>query len=184
MSLAEAPDRWFRLFCKARPTVGAKLLGVDVRIRGLSRLEENIIADECVGLPRSRAALRYQAGIIAASVVDAGGAVVFADASELGGLTAARLGYVWETVAKARETVAPFRDAAFFKAMEDGAAHASNATVATALGNCIDVAYGYAVMRTVPRPERFFGVSPGELTDGQWAAYWAARHVVVAGEKR
>jgi hypothetical protein len=58
-----------------------------------------------------------------------------------------------------------------------GAQHASNETVATMLGDSYDAVTVGKFNRVLDRPDRFFGVAPVELTDGQLMAFRVAREL-------
>ena len=58
-----------------------------------------------------------------------------------------------------------------------GAGHWTSRPQAAALAVCIDVAAGMTT-RITPRPDRYFGLPMGQLTDGQWLAYRAARQAI------
>lgn len=68
--------------------------------------------------------------------------------------------------------------------LEKGATHLSNAHQAAMLADCIDVSLASGVRYTTPRPDRYFGLRMGELTDGQLLVFRAARSVVQARRDR
>jgi hypothetical protein len=60
-------------------------------------------------------------------------------------------------------------------ALQAGARHPQNLQTAISLALCVDMtAWGSAL----PRPDRFFGMPIGDMTDGQWMAFRAARTVL------
>jgi len=65
--------------------------------------------------------------------------------------------------------------AAWFAQLCIGAAHWSNQQLAVPLAQCVDSGY----RGTWPRPERYFGGTVADLTDGQWMAFRAAYQVIV-----
>ncbi len=65
---------------------------------------------------------------------------------------------------------------AWMRVLERGAE--ANAYEAIALASCVDVTMGYGVRSVTPRPDRYWGCAVGELLDGHWMAYRAARTVM------
>jgi hypothetical protein len=105
---------------------------------------------------------------------------VFASARDVLALDEDYADIVMHTTLLELERIAPsYRRsdvAAWLRQLELGAVHGENHSLATRLACSVDVSLGKGA---VPRPDRFFGVPTGALTDGQWLAYRAARHALI-----
>lgn len=73
---------------------------------------------------------------------------------------------------------------AWLRRLEQGARHISNAHQSAMIAECVDVSLGSGVRWTTPRPDRFFGLRTGALTDGQHLVFSAALSVCEARRKR
>ena len=94
-----------------------------------------------------------------------------AEATELAAEVLAALAIVSPTYAHSDS-------AAWEAALHQGARAHENIHDAIWLGQCVDTSAGFSVVYTTPRPDRYFGLPIGELTDGHHMAFAAARRVV------
>ena len=80
-----------------------------------------------------------------------------------------------QALSPALATVSPQRGTydpeAWMRALRTGAREIRNERRAFALAMSFDPGWSH----NVPRPDRFFGVGPDDLTEGQWIAFFAAR---------
>jgi hypothetical protein len=107
------------------------------------------------------------------------GAPAFRDADEVGLLDGGTLAALTAEVGDVLATIAPTYARSDVDAwalrLERGAEAAANVQATVALASCVDVTPGGGV---VPRLDRYWGCSVGELLDGHWMAWRAARAVV------
>lgn len=160
---------------------------VELRVQALTSVElaaaEDAAAD--IGDDGTRASVTAR-HILAACVTLDNGSPAFTDAAAVGMLTDREVGGLMAAVDPVLQGCSPTystSDArAWHRALRDGAA--ANWHVASALGQCVDVAYGWSAMRIMPRPDRYFGLPQHALTDGQWMAFRAARELVEETRKK
>ena len=175
------PERLFRLLLAWRPSRPLRRLvaALQLRVRALSPIEEAEALDlaEEEELPELRAS-RAQREILFRAL-HLGDAPAFASAEEVGLLSGAALAELAGEVAQALNTIAPTYArsdvGAWRKALAAGAERVGNLSTTFTLASCVDVtpAGGH-----LPRLDRFWGRPAGELLDGHWLAYEAARTVM------
>lgn len=161
-----APDQLFRLLTSTpRPS-----LPIDFTFAGLP-----VAALEVVALTTREVASAADDAELVATSLRVDGARLFASASDVSDLpldTWLALAAAWR---KTFLVVSPRYHACDWKAWKEtlinGASHITNCTTAGLLGSAYEV-HG---TRLIERPERFFGLPPCDLTDGQMMAYRAAR---------
>lgn len=145
--------------------------------------------DEQGDAPDAVKTSRVSARIIALSLHDATGPV-FASAAEVGQLEEDDFERVAAAVVPAVTSISPAFGVSNIDAWEArlaaGARHPSNWLAARALGCCYDkrtltIPKGkrtYYEQHVTDRPDRYFGMPLGELTDGQWLCFRAAKQAV------
>lgn len=182
------PERLFRLLLGApRPRIpldlriaGAERVALEVR--ALRPLEEAAAVDEAAQVSVERRTDLLEAGLVVAALWTLGGPA-FRSAADLGLLFADEAAALARTTLAALGIVSPsYRRsdaAAWGRALREGAQHPTNLGLTARLGGCVEVGWRFS-----PRPDWFFGLPLGELTDGQWMAFRAAREVVATWEKR
>lgn len=122
---------------------------------------------------------RFRLAVLRASLrLSADGAPVFASVEDAGALqdgeAEALLDEVFVALGTCSPTYARSDLAAWDRALREGARAPGNLHETVALGSCIE--HGWA--GSTPRPDLYYGVPIGALTDGQMMAYRAARAVV------
>jgi hypothetical protein len=99
----------------------------------------------------------------------------FASAADVGALSAVELADLASAALAVLRTINPTYARSDWQAwtsrLELGAKHAENASLAIALAGCADYGHGAVVYR----PEWHWGIPRGQLLDGHWMAYRAAR---------
>lgn len=181
-----APERLFRLLLRAPrarttvtlPELGGVTAGA-VYVLALSAAEEATAYDECTGAHEAVHLSVLGAELAALALYDEQGQLFQGGAELCSVLDEHEADQVINATLAMLARISPsFRTCdydAWLAKLAIGAAHPSNMAQASALGSCADVAYGPKRMHTSPRPDRYFGVPLGQLTDGQWLVYRAAR---------
>lgn len=147
-------------------------------VRSLTPLEEGTIHDEATLKPEPVRADWLRCAFVAAAVRDPQGRRLWADGDAMAAalpedLADAVAGKVM-AVALSLGPSRLFSDyAAWDRAIRDGANHDSNAAFAVPLGQCVGA-------NGAPRPDRYWGLSLCQITEGQWIAFRAARAMVLA----
>lgn len=147
-------------------------------VRALTPLEEGIIQDEAMLRPEPVRADWRRCAFAAAAVRDPQGRRLWADGEAMAASLPEDLAdAVTDKVMAVSLTIGPsrlFSDyQAWDKAIQTGTQHDSNASFATSLGLCVGA-------NGAPRPDRFWGLSLCQITEGQWIAFRAARSMVLA----
>jgi hypothetical protein len=165
------PGRLFRLLLR-RPR---PWLALNYRIRGLERFALTVRALKSIEY--AEALEEGPLGPLVACLRLASGEPAFGGVADLAGLRFDEAERLQGAANEALATVSPLYGYAnprsWNVALMKGAAE--NAHEAFALGSSYDTSYGWGVVRTAPRPDRYFGCPLADLTDGQWLAYWGAR---------
>jgi len=162
---------------------------VTLYVRGLCGVEVGSIVDAFHDLePAVLRESRSSCEVVAYAAVLDDWRPAFRDGYELANLLdereAAELGaHVAQALAIVSPLYSTIDSGAWHRALVTGAKAARNIHTAVVLGRCVDVAYGPTCREWIPRPERFFGGSQADLTDGQWLVFRAARAVVTSMEK-
>jgi hypothetical protein len=178
---AVPPERLFRALLAWRPSrpLRTRVAGYALRVRALSPAEEAGAFDaaaeeELLEVHASRA----QRELLARALY-IGESRAFASAAEVGLLSGAMIATLAGEVAEALEAIAPTYARAdvdaWRKVLALGAEHLTNLSTAFTLAACVDITPGGGRM---PRLDRFWGHPAGELLDGHWMAYEAARTAV------
>lgn len=180
------PEQLFRLLLKApRASMPVELTfaGVDhgaFFAHALHPLEEAAAWHRRSSEHQSVRGMLQTGELAALSLHDHAGERVFADADQLFGLLEEdEARQVVNATLKALGVISPSFQrcdyTAWLARLQLGAAHFSNRPQAHALANCCDIAIGWSGHCRTARPDRYYGVPIGQLTDGQWLAYRAAR---------
>ncbi len=189
-------ERLFRLLLRAPraslpvrlPIAGAEggAFCFDAEVRALHPLDDAAAVDAVAEHSEEVRAYMLGAELTALSLHDAGGRRMFATARAVLDMDERDADAVIAATVRALRTVSPSllrcNHDAWLAYLTLGAAHPSNYARAAALAGCTDGreeivdARGKPVgSRVIQRPDRFFGVPIGDMTDGQWLAYRAAR---------
>ena len=121
------------------------------------------------------------AALIAMALTDARGRLVFETAEDVGDVEEDEFADLAQVVREGLRAVSPVmhRCAHYEKwetVLDAGALDPSNYSTAFRIGTCID--------ESGERPDRYFGVAIGDLTDGQIMAYRAATRLVERSRKK
>ncbi len=183
-----APERLFRLLLRspraslpiAPPIAGTPAI---LAVRAVHSLDEAEAIERHTGAPESlRPAL--VAAELTALALHEDDAPVFAEGTQMLRLLTERDAMaLMRTTIDALNVISPsFRridEEAWVRRLAEGAKTGGNAEQAIALALCVE---GNA--RTgIPRPEWYFGLPAGQLTDGQRLAFRAARRAVFEDER-
>ena len=155
-----------------------------LRVRALTGNEESAAWDDASSLRSVDARdAALVAGLVARSLMTKRGRA-FTNAGQVGELMAHDVVELGATVIAALCIVSPTYGSVDQRAwelrLEAGARDYRNAHQVAMLADCVDVSIGAGVRWVNPRPDRYFGVPIGELTDGQHMVFSAARSVVTA----
>jgi hypothetical protein len=184
------PERLFRLLLRTpRPALpiahrvsGAEHIPLDVR--ALRPLEEAQLLDAVAAVtPVEAQPGAFLAHMVAAALwtpsgrafpgPGAVGELLYGDeAEEIGSAVLAAIDIVSPSYRRGDAE-------AWRKLLLEGARHHTNITTTIALGGCVEVGWRVSV-----RPDWFFGMPLGEITDGHWMAFRAAREIVAEMEKK
>lgn len=182
------PERLFRLLLRTpRPALpiayrvpGAEHIPLDVR--ALRPLEEAALIDTVAAQPEAARAGAFAAQLVAATLWTPKG-LAFPSAEAVGQLYSDEADALASAVLAALEVVSPsYRsgdEEAWRLWLGQGARHISNLALTFRLGGCVEVGW-----RASPRPDWFFGMPIGDLTDGQWMAFRAASEVVAEHQRK
>lgn len=173
----EPPARLFRSLLAPWPerpiayrVSGAADVPLHVRaLRGIDRLR---IEDEA---SRTKGHSGLARGLVAASLWTPDGPA-FSSPEAAGMLPLGELVDLARQVADALCVCSPMYSGSDMKAWERALEEGAQANIyeTYSLASCIDVGFG----APVPRPDRYWGVPVGQLLDGHWMVYRAARAVV------
>lgn len=180
------PERLFRLLLR-RPR---PILPIDLRlpvaphvalsVRGLTALEDAEVADVDPALPQELVRSTLMRRLIAAHLL-ADGALAFASAEEVGGLTEHELATLGRAVFTAATIISPTYRAssqeAWRAALEQGARHSSNHGLVCVIASASEPLVLPRKILEVGAPERYFSAALADLTDGQIMAFTAAKAV-------
>lgn len=187
-----APDALFRLLLRTpRPTLPVVIsmpgvaAGGAFSVRAITGTELFGARDQADTEPEPLRDRVMVAQLIALSLVQ-GGAPVFTSPAELGQLDEDDYLAVASVVLPAVATISPVYGlsdtAAWESRLVAGAQHRSNQVAAAALADCRErrtlirvrnKARCYQIT-TTDRPDRYYGLPLGQLTDGHWLCYRAA----------
>jgi hypothetical protein len=178
---SDPPDRLFRTLLAWRPSrpLRTEVAGFRLRARALSPAEEAAAFDagaeeELLEVRTSR----FQRELLARCLY-IGDRPAFASAEEVGLLSGAAIAALAGEAAETLDAIAPTYArsdvAAWRKVLREGAEHIVNVSTTFTLAGCVDITPGGGHL---PRLDRFWGHPAGELLDGHWLAYEAARAVM------
>jgi hypothetical protein len=170
----------------ARPI--APLAGVPLFVRALRAADEAAAIDAGLAAPLEELRISRALRELLARCVWTRGGLAFASAEALGNLPAARLqalaSEALDALARISPTYARSKWEAWHRRLELGAQHPSNFHDAAAVASCVDMipaGWGGGGGFTA-RPDRYWGLPVGELLDGHWMVWSAARAVI--GKRR
>jgi len=181
-------ERLFRLLLARHPSrpLARPVAGLSLDVRPITAAAEaeavDLAGEEVEELRESR--LQRE---ILSRVLWLAGRPAFLSPDEVGLLDGAALAAVLADVGEALAIIAPTYARsnvdAWSRALERGAMHLSNVSATVALASCVDVTPAGGI---TPRPDRYWGCPVGELLDGHWMVWRAARAAVerVRAEKR
>lgn len=146
-------------------------------VRGLNVLDDGAAVDSRdPEAPVESVSTAITAEYMAASIEDGDGELLFDSPAHAKRMSAALFDAFAESMWAGLAVISPSQvlsnRAAWGKALEAGASAPFNIMAAHAMADCAD----YLVTRSVHpirHPERYFGIPPARLTDGQILAYWA-----------
>lgn len=176
-----APERLFRALLARHPSrpLPRLVAGLQLTVRAVPAAVEweavDVAAEEVEDELR---ASRLQREILW-RVLWLGARPAFSSPEEVGLLDGGELdavaGAVGEVLCAIAPTYARSDVDAWARVLETGAAHPSTVSDAISLAGCVDVTPGGGV---VARPDRYWGCPVGELLDGHWMVWRAARAAV------
>lgn len=176
------PERLFRLLTNPRPVVaishrvpGAENVKLSVRSLSAREWSESFDVDSEIELVRNG---RSCAEVISRALL-ADNNLAFRTADQVQELPEDSLLPLYAAVIDALDRMGPPRwrrdEGSWLKKVREGAMHVSNATDLFAIGTSYDVG-GSTIL---DRPERYYGISVRDLTDGHWLAYRVCRDVLL-----
>ncbi len=148
------------------------------RVHAVHPLDERLVLDEVARMPPELQQARVDAGLAALALHDDRGLRVFTTGRQLLELlrdadVAKLIAAVGPTLRACSPSYRLSNVQSWRQRLIEGAELESHLAVRLAYCADGDTVYG------APRPDRFFGLPIGELTDGQWLAYRAARFAFV-----
>jgi hypothetical protein len=178
------PPRLFRLLCTTpRPlwAIAYRIRGADgvpLSVRGLRWAE----CAEMYDVPDGPAHISHVAARVVATALCTPAGPAFSCAAEVDRLSEPEVLTLAGDVLDALAVISPMYgrvNADLWKArLYEGAAHPVNLNAAVAMAECCDIAIGFGGSARIARPDRYFGLSVSQLTDGQLMAYRAACSLV------
>lgn len=176
------PARLFRTLTQRHPerALDYRIPGAEsfaLRVRAVRSTALAALFDEADGGPAELRTSTVSSALLVLCL-RSGEVPALSSADDLGGLPSPVVDALWSASLEALGAICPTYSLSnvrtWSRALEDGARDPSNVHDAFALAGCVDVGPTGA---TVPRPDRYWGCPTGDLLDGHWMAFRAARAV-------
>jgi hypothetical protein len=173
-----APEKLFRLMLELRPSAPVKF-----KFRDLSQYDLVATALPAVAVAEAHGADvdATVAGLMARSLSTADGLLVFSDPDDVSDMTHEEYGALSRAFVESFSGICPsgwlLDRASWMDALTTGAKHHSNGSAVMLLGSAYEAVNVGKHIRLVGRPERYWGVAPRELTEGNLMCHAVARRL-------